>query len=47
MAMEDLPEVERRALEKELEEEMTKARRKKLVCTGHHDYSNHYIYGSS
>jgi hypothetical protein len=47
MAMKDLPEAERRALKKELEEEMAKARRKKLVCTGHHDYGNRYIYGSS
>jgi hypothetical protein len=31
-AMEDLPEVERRALESELEEEMDEARRRKLVC---------------
>jgi hypothetical protein len=32
VAMEDLPEVERMALEKDLEEEMAKARRKKLAC---------------
>jgi hypothetical protein len=32
VAMEDLPKVERRALEKELEEEMAEARRRKLVC---------------
>jgi hypothetical protein len=32
VAMEDLPEAERRALEKELEEEMAEARRKKLAC---------------
>jgi hypothetical protein len=32
MAMEDLPKVERRALEKELEEEMAEARRRKLTC---------------
>jgi hypothetical protein len=32
VAMEDLPEVEKIALEKELEEEMAAARRKKLVC---------------
>jgi hypothetical protein len=32
VAMEDLPEVERTALEKDLEEEMAKARRKKLAC---------------
>jgi hypothetical protein len=32
VAMVDLPEVERRVLEKELEEEMAKARRRKLVC---------------
>jgi hypothetical protein len=30
--MEDLPKVERRALKKELEEEMAEARRRKLVC---------------
>jgi hypothetical protein len=32
VAMEDLPEVEKRALEKELEEEMAEARRRKLAC---------------
>jgi hypothetical protein len=32
VAMEDLPEVERRALEKELKEEMAEARRRKLAC---------------
>jgi hypothetical protein len=32
VAMEDLPEVERRALEQELEEEMAEMRRRKLVC---------------
>jgi hypothetical protein len=32
VVMEDLPEAERRVLEKELEEEMTEARRRKLVC---------------
>jgi hypothetical protein len=32
VAMEDLPEVERRVLEKELEEEMAEARRRKLAC---------------
>jgi hypothetical protein len=32
VVMVDLPEVERRALEKELEEEMADARRRKLVC---------------
>jgi uncharacterized alkaline shock family protein YloU len=32
MAMEDLPEAKRRELEKELEEEMAEARRKKLAC---------------
>jgi hypothetical protein len=32
VTMEDLPEAERRALEKELEEEMAKARRRKLAC---------------
>jgi hypothetical protein len=31
-AMEDLPEAERRALKKELEEEMAEARRRKLAC---------------
>jgi hypothetical protein len=31
-AMEDLPEAERRVLEKELEEEMAKTRRRKLAC---------------
>jgi hypothetical protein len=58
MAMEDLPEAERRALEKELTEEMAEARRK-LACfqktrtgdqenrPGHHDYGNRYIYGNS
>jgi hypothetical protein len=30
--MEDLPKVERRALEKELEEEMAEVRRRKLMC---------------
>jgi hypothetical protein len=30
--MEDLPEAERRALEKELKKEMAEARRRKLVC---------------
>jgi hypothetical protein len=30
--MEDLPEAERRTLEKELEEEMAEARRRKLAC---------------
>jgi hypothetical protein len=30
--MEDLPEAERRALDKELEEEMAEARRRKLAC---------------
>jgi hypothetical protein len=34
--MEDLPKVERRALEKELEEEMTEARRRKLACFQKH-----------
>jgi hypothetical protein len=33
MAMEDLPEVERRTLEKELEEEMAEVRRQKLTCS--------------
>jgi hypothetical protein len=32
VAMEDLAKVERRAFEKELEEEMVEARRKKLAC---------------
>jgi hypothetical protein len=32
VAMEDMPEAKRRALEKELEEEMTEARRRKLAC---------------
>jgi hypothetical protein len=32
VAMEDLPKAERRALEKELEEEMAKARTRKLAC---------------
>jgi hypothetical protein len=32
VAMEDLPKAERRALEKELEEEMAQVRRKKLAC---------------
>jgi hypothetical protein len=32
VAMEDLPEAERAALEKELQEEMTVARRRKLTC---------------
>jgi hypothetical protein len=32
VAMEDLPEAKRRALKKELEEEMTEARRRKLAC---------------
>jgi hypothetical protein len=32
VAMEDLPEAERWALEKELEEEMAEARRRKLTC---------------
>jgi hypothetical protein len=32
VAMEDLPEAERRVLKKELEEEMAEARRRKLVC---------------
>jgi hypothetical protein len=32
VAMEDLPEAERGALEKELEEEMAEARRRKLAC---------------
>jgi hypothetical protein len=32
VAMEDLPEAERRALKKELKEEMAEARRRKLAC---------------
>jgi hypothetical protein len=32
VAMEDLPKAERRALEKELEEQMAEARRRKLAC---------------
>jgi hypothetical protein len=32
VAMEDLPEAKRRVLEKELEEEMAEARRRKLAC---------------
>jgi hypothetical protein len=32
MAMEDLPEAKRRALEKDLKEEMAVARRRKLMC---------------
>jgi hypothetical protein len=32
VAMKDLPEVERRALEKELKPEMAEARRRKLAC---------------
>jgi hypothetical protein len=32
VSIEDLPEVERMALEKELEEEMAEARRRKLGC---------------
>jgi hypothetical protein len=34
--MEDLPETERRALKKELEEEMAEARRRKLACFQKH-----------
>jgi hypothetical protein len=53
VAMEDLPEAEGRALEKELKEEMAEARRKKLACfdqenhPSRHDYGNCYIYGNS
>jgi hypothetical protein len=59
VAIEDLPEAERRALEKELEEEMAEARRRKLACFqktdggdhenrfSHHDYGNCYTYGNS
>jgi hypothetical protein len=36
MAMEDVPEVERAALEKELQEEMATARRRKLACSRKH-----------
>jgi hypothetical protein len=32
VAMEDMPEAERKALDKELVEEMAKARRRKLAC---------------
>jgi hypothetical protein len=32
VAMEDLPKAERRALEKEIKEEMAEARRRKLAC---------------
>jgi hypothetical protein len=32
VAMEDLPEAERRALEKELKEEMAEAKRRKVAC---------------
>jgi hypothetical protein len=32
VAMEDLPKAKRKALQKELEEEMAKVRRKKLTC---------------
>jgi hypothetical protein len=32
VAMEDMPEAERRVLDKELVEEMAKARRRKLAC---------------
>jgi hypothetical protein len=32
MAVEDLPEAERRALKEELEEEMAEVRRRKLIC---------------
>jgi hypothetical protein len=32
VVMEDLPKAERRALKKELEEEMAEARRRKLAC---------------
>jgi hypothetical protein len=59
VAMEDLPEAERRALKRELEEEMAEARRK-LACfqknthggyqenrPSHHDYDNRYTYGNS
>jgi hypothetical protein len=36
VAMEDLPKAERRALEKEFEEEMAEARRRKLACLKKH-----------
>jgi hypothetical protein len=36
MEMEDLPEAERRVLEKELEEEMAEVRRRKLMCFKKH-----------
>jgi hypothetical protein len=59
VAMEDMLEAERRALDKELVEEMAKARRRKLACLqkthtgyqenrpGHYDYGNRYTYGNS
>jgi hypothetical protein len=40
--MDDLPEAERRALEKELEEEMTEARRRKLACFQKHQGGVHF-----
>jgi hypothetical protein len=56
-AMEDLHEAKWKLHEKELKEEMTEARRRKLVCfqktrdqencLDHHDYGNRYIYGDS
>jgi hypothetical protein len=36
VVIEDLPEAERRVLEKELEEEMAEARRRKLACFQNH-----------
>jgi hypothetical protein len=42
VAMDDLPEAERRALEKELEEEMTEARRRKLACFQKHQGGVHF-----
>jgi alpha-ketoglutarate-dependent taurine dioxygenase len=53
VAMEDLPEVERRALEKELEEEEARVFPKNMHGgdqenrADHHDYGNRYIYGNS
>jgi hypothetical protein len=38
VAMEDLPKAERRALEKELEEEMAETRRRKLACFQKHTW---------
>jgi hypothetical protein len=38
VVMEDLPEAERSALEKELEEEMAEVRRRKLACFKKHTW---------